>query len=293
MRIKEKFEHIEKLYHFTSFDTALKIIDSNRLRFGKLTNMNDLHENDKIACVGSDGMPFRVFPSDVLDALTNEIYKYRQISLTCDKEGKKGKEGKEGKEGFDLHQMWGLYASKGEGVCLVFDRQELCRCFDRLDRTIYNDIVVYDEELDSAVISYSESPDEVVKEINEQVAKIFFHKRKEWEHEQEYRLLMRCENPMKEEYLPLGHSLKYIIVSSKFRNTNEVLYFNNIEKLKDVVAKRRETRNKEDGDEIIILVYGNSPFDYALSPESGEEIIWSSSKGYNTLILGDNCRLDI
>ena len=46
--MKEKFEKTEKLYHFTSFDTALKIIESNRLRFGRLNNMNDIHENDKI-----------------------------------------------------------------------------------------------------------------------------------------------------------------------------------------------------------------------------------------------------
>jgi len=39
MNIKEQFEKTEKLYHFTSFDTALKIIESNRLRFGRLDNI--------------------------------------------------------------------------------------------------------------------------------------------------------------------------------------------------------------------------------------------------------------
>ena len=27
--------------------------------------------------------------------------------------------------GFDLHTMWGLYADKGYGVCLVFDKDKL------------------------------------------------------------------------------------------------------------------------------------------------------------------------
>lgn len=47
MNIKEQFEIMDKLYHITSFDTALKIIESNLLRFGRLNNMNDIHENDK------------------------------------------------------------------------------------------------------------------------------------------------------------------------------------------------------------------------------------------------------
>ena len=41
--------------------------------------------------------------------------KYRQISLTID-------DMEQNKLGFDLHQMWGLYADKGKGVCLVFDK---------------------------------------------------------------------------------------------------------------------------------------------------------------------------
>ena len=41
MSRKEQFEQTEKLYHFTKFDTALKIIESNRLIFGRLDNMND------------------------------------------------------------------------------------------------------------------------------------------------------------------------------------------------------------------------------------------------------------
>ena len=118
MNIKEQFKQIEKLYHFTSFDTALKIIESNRLRFGRLSNMNDIHEVAKNMFVDTNGRPIDKFPSDVLNALYDEVYKYRQISLTIDDK-------EDDKYGFDLHQMWGLYADKGEGVCFVFDKKEL------------------------------------------------------------------------------------------------------------------------------------------------------------------------
>lgn len=39
MSIKERFEKMENLYHFTSFDTALKKVESNRIRFGRLNNI--------------------------------------------------------------------------------------------------------------------------------------------------------------------------------------------------------------------------------------------------------------
>ena len=215
MSIKEQFEQTEKLYHFTKFDTALKIIESNRLRFGRLDNMNDIHENDKIEFVGPNNQQINEFPSEVLDALHDEIYKYRQISLTT--------EGQPGDNlGFNLHQMWGIYADKGEGVCLVFDKKELEKNHDmkniNLGRVNYDDT----KKLESFFISDSKNPEEVLDEIKKHIPDIYFHKRKEWEHEQEYRLIKRCPNAAKEEYLLLGHALKFIILSSKLRNIDEV-----------------------------------------------------------------------
>ena len=58
--------------------------------------MNDLHENNKVSFVDDNNLPIEKFPSEVLDTLQYEIYKYRQISLTSDSE-----EGD--KYGFDLH----------------------------------------------------------------------------------------------------------------------------------------------------------------------------------------------
>ena len=39
MSIKERFEKMKNLSHFTSFDTALKKVESNRIRFGRLNNI--------------------------------------------------------------------------------------------------------------------------------------------------------------------------------------------------------------------------------------------------------------
>ncbi len=284
MSIKEQFEQTEKLYHFTTFDTALKIIESNRLRFGRLSNMNDIHENDKLMFADANGKGIDEFPSDVLDALYDEIYKYRQISLTADSE-------KGDKDGFDLHQMWGLYADKGEGVCLVFDKKELEKNYDMVN--IHKERVNYDnsQELESYVISLSRKSENVPAEVKSQISKFFFHKRKEWEHEQEYRLIKRCPNTTREEYFLLGHALKFVILTSKLRNIDEVLYFKNIESIKEKVKKAEQTIHIGDTIKIPILVYGNGLLDYALVDSDQKEIIWDSNNGYDVLLPNENWEL--
>ena len=283
MSIKEQFEKTEKLYHFTSFDTALKIIESNHLRYGRLNNMNDIHENDKIVLVDANNHPTDKFPSDVLDELYDKIYKYRQISLTAD-------DNEGDKDGFDLHQMWGLYADKGEGVCLIFDKKELEKGFGS---ATLHDRVSYDKTVDSYYISLSNTADKVSVEIREHANEIFFHKRREWEHEQEYRLLRRCPLATREEYLFLGHALKFVILSSRLHNLDEVLYFKKIKNIKDKIEKTEKARNRGEVGRIPVLVYGNGLLDYALCTEDGTEELWNSNDGYDVLIVGENCELEL
>ena len=283
MSIKEQFEKTEKLYHFTSFDTALKIIESNHLRYGRLNNMNDIHENDKIVFVDANNHPTDKFPSDVLDELYDEIYKYRQISLTAD-------DNEGDKDGFDLHQMWGLYADKGEGVCLIFDKKELEKGFGS---ATLHDRVSYDKTVDSYYISLSNTADKVSVEIREHANEIFFHKRREWEHDQEYRLLRRCPLATREEYLFLGHALKFVILSSRLHNLDEVLYFKKIKNIKDKIEKTEKARNRGEVGRIPVLVYGNGLLDYALCTEDGTEELWNSNDGYDVLIVGENCELEL
>ena len=44
--MKEEFMNMKKLYHYTKFDTAIKILESHSLRFGRLHNMNDVRVLD-------------------------------------------------------------------------------------------------------------------------------------------------------------------------------------------------------------------------------------------------------
>lgn len=252
--IKDTFKNIEKLYHFTSFQTAMKIIESGALKFGRLSSMNDIHENDKLVLKDYSGQGKNIFNREWLDAIYDEIYKYRQLSFSMDKENKFG---------FDLHQMWGLYADKGNGVCLVFDKELICK---RCGANMFYDQVSYDRQVNSSFISCA-VPNDIGNEIHSQVKQIFFHKRNEWEHEQEFRVLKRCEVYNREAHFRFGNSLKFIIVTSSLREVDEILYFKNIEvlKAKSVVP---------------VLVYGNGLLEYSLCTSDGEEQIWSDEVGY-------------
>lgn len=162
--MKEEFMNMKKLYHYTKFDTAIKILESHSLRFGRLHNMNDIHENDKLSYVDTTGTLINSFPSDVLDAIDCEMAKYRQISLTADDD-------KQGKLGFDLHQMWGLYADKGQGVCLVFDKDTLC---NNLDKDVQHINVSYDKAVESFYIAKPNDSQSIQYAIQKQIKKYSF-----------------------------------------------------------------------------------------------------------------------
>ncbi len=233
--------------------------------------MNDIHENDKLSYVDTTGTLINSFPSDVLDAIDCEMAKYRQISLTADDD-------KQDKLGFDLHQMWGLYAEKGQGVCLVFDKDILCK---QIDDAVLHKNVSYDTVVESFYITNSNDPYGIQRDIQEQVEKLFFHKRKEWEHEQEYRVLKYCSNLKKEEYLDYGKALRFIILNSAIEDSDSVKFKKNVEDLNNHSQKAP------------ILVYGNGLLDYSLIDINHKETIWNSCNGYDILIPGDNCEIDV
>ncbi len=269
--MREEFKNIRKLYHYTKFDTAIKILESHSLRFGRLHNMNDIHENDKLSYVDLTGNPINSLSSDVLDAIDCEMAKYRQISLTADDD-------KQDKLGFDLHQMWGLYADKGQGVCLVFDKDMLCK---QIDDAVLHKIVSYDTSVESFYIANSNDSQNIEIDIQRQAEMLFFHKRKEWEHEQEYRYIKRCPNLKKEEYLDYGKALKYIILNSAIEDV-------------DVITFKEMVKNiKKHTEDVPILLYGNGLLDYSLLDINKTETIWNSSNGYDILIPEENCEIDI
>ena len=203
--IGEKFRNISRLYHFTSAKAAFSIIESGRLRFGKSFRLNDLIESNRVVFKhmlnGGD------YCRDEKDAYAeDEMRRYQVISFAQDSDYKEHQF-----LGFDLHTMWGLYADKGFGVCLVFDKNKLVlQDNDWGDNVQYNSIVPQDFNF------VNKSRYGLKNEIWRRRKEIFFNKRKEWEYEQEYRVVRRAQNEMDLEYLDIADALSFVIVCKDY-----------------------------------------------------------------------------
>lgn len=195
-----KFKKMSRLYHFTSFKSACKIIETGKLRFSQSYKLNDLIESNRIV--------FEHVLSEELLASTNglfaekEMHRFQQISFSQDREY-------DGHWflGFDLHTMWGLYADKGYGVCLVFDKDKLTLNYG----DYANDVQYYNIIPQYAFIN-NRSVNGIKAEVWRKKDQIFFSKRKEWEHEQEYRIIRRAKTEDDIEYLDISNSLAFVII---------------------------------------------------------------------------------
>ena len=102
------------LYHYTNFYSGIKILASKQLKFGRFENMNDISEVQ------------REFLSVVSEEkFQKEVTKYQSISFSTDSMQYQYK-------GFQINTMWGYYADKGRGMCLVFNQEEVLKQFKKI-----------------------------------------------------------------------------------------------------------------------------------------------------------------
>lgn len=199
--IRYQFADMTRLYHFTTFDSACKIIESKQLRFGKPFDMNDLIENNKV--VYQRLILGNLDKDDLNGAYAEEeMNRYQQISFAQDRVVDDIVY-----EGFNLHAMWGLYANKGFGACLVFDKNKL----KLTDRDYANDVSYY-EYIPSGFVFHNKSKSGIRSEISARKDEIFFCKRKEWEREQEFRIIRRARNEYDDNYLDVSGALSFVIL---------------------------------------------------------------------------------
>lgn len=184
----EDFLATEKVYHYTSIEAALNIIISNKLRFGKLSQMNDCNEVYRRFLLPMDT---KMIWRDVKHEMSN----YKQLSFSKDNSPRCG---------YDIPAMWGHYAKKSYGACLVFDKSKIMA---RLNHDMMEQDVDYIEQFDETISVEEDAQGFFEKNKKE----IFFKKTKDWSYEQEWRILVRSEQ--EETYLPFGNSLMAIIMN--------------------------------------------------------------------------------
>ena len=168
---KSSFISTKKLYHYTSFESAIKIIATNTLRFGKLDAMNDINEAYRSIFYG-EGLS--ITEKDVKNALQE----YQQLSFTMDKKSTPG---------YSISAMWGHYAKKGCGVCLVFDSNAIKRLVDT-DKSSWCGKINYSKSFDGSIAVID---NDIHKLLNDKHQEIFFIKTPDWAYEQEWRVVKR------------------------------------------------------------------------------------------------------
>lgn len=174
------FDNFEPLYHFTSFESAIKILATKKLRFGKMCRMNDPNESFRPLFIQSEIITEDAYTQ--LAQLNDELEHYQQISFACDSKKLCG---------FQLQNMWGNYADSGNGVCLVFDRGIIVK---GLNHRNYGNIK-YSKNYDpSIMLSYVSETDSPKVYIQSHMRSLFFCKSIEWQWEQEFRIVKRFDS---------------------------------------------------------------------------------------------------
>lgn len=179
---QKTFAETEKLYHYTSFESAIKILASHRLRYSQLKGLNDINESYRPACLKFNG----VFPADKsFEDLENAAQQFRQISFTMDENEQPG---------FAIPAMWAHYAQKGNGVCLVFDKAKLERRLKSQSKHVAFQKICYVQKYDPSLILSEGNMAGYRDELFAKRASTFFMKTADWAYEQEYRVIEEeCE----------------------------------------------------------------------------------------------------
>lgn len=196
----EEFNITEKLYHYTTFDNAVKILLGSQLKFSSLSNMNDFYETSKI--FGCDGRANH----ELLDFLEEEIHKYKQISLVVDKK----------RMGFDIPAMWGHYADKNHGVCIVLNKEKIIATLDKLG--CYNYEVKYTTKACRWFPTTITQKTNIESYIKRNIKQIFYLKTPDWKYEQEFRVISKN----KVSFLPLDDAILGVILNGHALSNEEI-----------------------------------------------------------------------
>ena len=185
------FQKTDKLYHYTSFETALKIIASGKLRYGRLRDMNDVNEAYRYVYYNKD---LNISFQDVLQ----ELSLYRQLSFSVDGVNC----------GYNISPMWGHYAHKGRGVCLVFDKNKIDKLLSS-ETNVYCGAITYTPKYNGEIdLKTSNIPYSIANQRDE----IFFSKSSEWEYEQEYRVVKKFNDTDGDEFLDIKDCIIAVIM---------------------------------------------------------------------------------
>ena len=170
-----QFNEMSLLYHYTTFDRLDSIIDSKSLWCSKLIGMNDFTEVEKVLFFEE----YSENNDELRNLITEKYNTIGQISFSQDCKGNKG---------YAINSMWGHYANKGEGCCLVFDKKRIIT--EAVRKGYFYSSVKYNKgDTDCSIPPEVKTESDVEKHFKNNWKSIFFNKTTDWKNEQEFRII--------------------------------------------------------------------------------------------------------
>lgn len=164
------------VYHFTTFESAVKILTTKSLLFSPVEKLNDINESIGPRCL---------FTNENDEKEGNGLLgAYRQISFSSDSGTRRG---------FDIPAMWGHYASRGHGVCLVLDKKRIEEVVGQ-NPSRWVGKVLYSSIEPASILYEKQTYGDLDNFIRANKRELFFHKTGDWKYEQEYRIIQLCDN---------------------------------------------------------------------------------------------------
>lgn len=244
------------LYHYTNFESALKILDTNKLLFSKINNTNDPSES-KVKIVFEPDTPDYNKCIENITLITNYFSDCnRLVQLLCFSMDTKFKNEtcseiiskmnpKElyyniSGRGFALPRMWAQYGENNHGVCFIINKEKFSKLVDEYTtlheakpveyKNFYDCYLMTDRKINKLIKKISNVSNgefayiEMLKAHDDFINYNFFEKNQNWQNENEYRVLAFVADKASNERLAIPEiltCLEGIVLGEKTDETNE------------------------------------------------------------------------
>ena len=190
------------LFHFTKFESFLKILEDMTLLPSSFGNLNDMNEGN----VNNMNMNNNFLVMYNAEKYIKDRCRILSFSQNYDIGGF-------GQEGTNHPAMWAHYAENSNGVCIVLDKdafvkknkEVLGKHFYKFEDIVYD---IFNTPNDEVINYKANTPEEFI--MNNWKA-LFLMKHKDWENEDEHRLFIMDYNGK----LSIDGCIKYIVLGRK------------------------------------------------------------------------------
>lgn len=187
------------LYHFTTAESLMKILENMTLKMSSFENLNDLNEKEVNFSFQDwwNGLKIKKYIVEECHLISfSRNFQIDDSFCEC---------------GCNHPRMWAQYADKNKGACIVINEEK----FIELNRPVLNEIFWKIENVNYKPYIYNDNPTEssIPKNfIGNNYKKIFFEKHNDWKQEDERRLFC-IGGP---EYLSINNCIEFICLGNKF-----------------------------------------------------------------------------